>query len=61
MFGLARGMRPVDTQKSTVPEPRLWRFGARSVPAASLPWQLAQLAAKSAWPGAMNELGRGTL
>ena len=28
----ASGMRPVDTQKSTVAGPRPWRFGARSVP-----------------------------
>ena len=55
---LARGMRPVDTQKSTVPAPRPCRLGARTVPRASGPWQLEQLAANSAWPGAMNDLGR---
>ena len=44
----ARGMRPVDTQKSTVPEPRPCRFGARTVPSASGPWQLEQLALKRA-------------
>src|SRR6202166_4886984 len=33
----ASGMRPVDTQKSTVAGPRPWRFGALSVPVASTP------------------------
>ena len=60
---LASGMRPVDTQKSTVPAPRPCNGGAttvpfREVPRASGPWQLAQLAAKRAWPGAMNDAGR---
>jgi len=54
----ASGMRPVDTQKSTVPAPRPCRLGATPIlPLASAPWQLEQLAANSAWPGAMKEEG----
>ena len=56
----ASGIRPVDTQKSTVPAPNPWRFGPRAVPDASLPWQEAQLASYRAWPGAMNDSGSGT-
>ena len=55
---LASGIRPVDTQKSTVPAPRPWRLGARVVPEAPrAPWQLEQLAANRAWPGAIEGLG----
>ena len=57
---LARGMRPVDTQKSTVPAPSPCRFGARVEPRASGPWQLEQLAANRASPGATKALGRVT-
>ncbi len=60
MLELASGIRPVDTQKSTVPAPSPWRLGARVVPRASGPWQLEQLAANSAWPGASNALGSET-
>src|SRR5664279_4477788 len=56
----ARGIRPVDTQKSTVPAPSPCRLGARVVPRAWAPWQVEQLAAKSASPGATNALGRET-
>jgi hypothetical protein len=54
------GIRPVDTQKSTVPDPRPCRFGARVVPSASGPWQLEQLEANSAAPGFTNDLGSVT-
>ena len=49
----ASGMRPVDTQKSTVEGPRPCRFGALSVPVASTPWQLEQFSSNRDWPGAM--------
>ena len=52
------GIRPVPTQKSTVPDPRPWRSGAFAVPAAVGPWQLAQLAAKSASPFGSRASGR---
>ncbi len=51
-LGLARGIRPVETQKSTVPAPRPWRLGATPVsPLASVPWQLAQLACEQGLAG----------
>ncbi len=53
----ASGMRPVETQKSTVAGPSPCRFGARSVPEASAPWQLEQFSSNRLWPGAMYELG----
>ncbi len=53
----ANGIRPVDTQKSTVAGPSPWRFGARSVPEASAPWQLEQFNSNRVCPGAMYELG----
>ena len=57
---LARGIRPVETQKSTVPAPRPCRLGARLEPRASGPWQLEQLAANRASPGATKALGSVT-
>jgi len=60
MLELARGMRPVDTQKSIVPAPRPCRLGPRVVPRASAPWHVEQLAANRAWPGASKALGRDT-
>ncbi len=53
----ASGIRPVDTQKSTVAGPRPCRFGALSVPDTSAPWQLEQFNSNRVWPGAMYELG----
>ena len=55
----ASGMRPVDTQKSTVPEPEALQVRApgrcpsASARGSSSSWQLNR-----AWPGAMKELGR---
>ncbi|GAA2527483.1 hypothetical protein GCM10010407_17040 [Rarobacter incanus] len=49
------GIRPVLTWKFTAAAPTPIRDGATSVfPTASVPWQVAQFAWKSAWPAATS-------
>ena len=43
-------MRPVPTWKSTAAAPTPMRLGPDVVPAAAMPWHVAQLAANSFWP-----------
>ena len=51
--GVAAGIRPVVTQKSTVAGPTPTGTGPPCVPWASAPWQLEQFCSKSAWPAGM--------
>src|SRR5579883_3066421 len=59
--GLARGMRPVDTQKSMVAAPRPSRFGPRVEPSAPSPWQLEQFSANRVRPRGTSRRGTGTV
>src|SRR5437764_6845867 len=59
--GLARGIRPVDTQKSTVAAPSPTRLGPRSVPWAFSPWQLEQLLTNNGRPTLESAAGTGSV
>ena len=52
--GLASGMRPVPTWKSTAAAPTPARLGPAAPPWALAPWQVAQLARKSFLPALMS-------
>src|SRR5579863_1308680 len=48
--GLARGIQPLETHKSTVADPRPSRFGASLLPCAKFPWHDAQFSSNNVSP-----------